>query len=48
MYIYVTVSAVCVQYGTALYKNYQAAMKRASPTKTLQSAAHKGKFQCLY
>uniref|UniRef100_A0A3Q4GU88 Amyloid beta A4 precursor protein-binding family B member 1-interacting protein n=1 Tax=Neolamprologus brichardi TaxID=32507 RepID=A0A3Q4GU88_NEOBR len=36
------------KYGTALYKNYQAAMKRASPTKTLQSAAHKGKFQCLY
>ncbi|KAL3988126.1 hypothetical protein ACER0C_012444 [Sarotherodon galilaeus] len=31
------------KYGTALYKNYQAAMKRASPTKTLQSAAHKEK-----
>uniref|UniRef100_A0A3Q2WBN7 Amyloid beta protein binding family B member 1 interacting protein n=1 Tax=Haplochromis burtoni TaxID=8153 RepID=A0A3Q2WBN7_HAPBU len=29
------------KYGTALYKNYQAAMKRASPTKTLQSAAYK-------
>ncbi|CAI5641930.1 unnamed protein product [Oreochromis niloticus] len=31
------------KYGTALYKNYQAAMKRASPTKILQSAAHKEK-----
>lgn len=33
---------LCVQYGTALYENYQAAMRRISSLQTLRSAAHKG------
>lgn len=32
------------KYGTALYENYQAAMKRASSLQTLHSAAHKDRY----
>lgn len=35
-------SPVCVQYGTALYENYQAAKKRASSLQTVYFAARKG------
>ncbi len=37
------VFCLCVQYGTVLYENYQAAVKKASTMQTLHFAAHKGK-----